>query len=177
MGLFDDLGKRWARLWASLGNTNRSGDNLPTKGESLAPVPTLQEYLVSGDDSHGEDRKIFSPLLNGMIRGSVFAPSGVPVVSDEVTTGRTLLIAAGAYGQIVSIVETASAATVGAITNADAAADATNTLALSSSLNNTRQNNPFTGIIIRGPAYLARSSGTGTLRAVTQPWAQIDMTT
>jgi len=173
--LWEKLLARWTRLWASLGNTNRSGDYLTCKGESLAPIPSLQEYLISTADDHSEDRKIFSPLKGGYIRGTVAQPSEPPTVSDAVTSAaRTVIIPAGQWGRILSIVETASAATVPYLLNADAAISVGNTLAVGSSLNNTRSTNPFTGLEFYGPIY-ATCSGGGTLRWSVQLYDQVNM--
>lgn len=178
LDLISQMLGRWRRMWEMLGNTSRSGDYIPSKGESLFPVPAGIDFLISEGDAHSEDRKMYSPLLNGKIRGNVFEPSAAPSITNGGTTAvRVQCLAAGVIGLVTCLRETGGVNSITpAIVNTDAVPGAANTIWIGASIAasaGSSANLPFGPIM--GPAYITGAAGNGIAAITIQPCGQVAM--
>lgn len=159
----------WRRWWSSLGNVNRSSNYNPAKGECLLPVPTAKALEISSDDST-EDTKVYTPLRNGFIRGTIWVPTDTVIYGPVTNGGRTALLPDGSYGVLLGIRNTGGVDAVATVQNADAAAAVGNTIAVSETIPaGTEQSFLFTSssiqfedVMLAGPLWAIMSANSAT---------------
>lgn len=147
------------------------GINDPLRGETVITPKDAGRCVL------GSDGKLHTPLgSDGLERTKELLPDGAIEIGADVSdnTGEEIL-SASEWGVITSIRETGGAnSAIPGLKNAAAAAAAGNIFWIGSSIAASGTSaNPLTSLIMKGPVWGYRSSGTGTLKFQRQLWARV----